>query len=53
MSQNKVECMKSIVHIEKELVKLKIIHKEVVESETHYKGVLKLRKTDLKELMKK
>jgi hypothetical protein len=48
----KVQCMKAIVHIEKELVKLKKIHKEVVESETHYKGVLKLRKADMKELMK-
>ena len=51
--QTKVQCMQSIVKIEKKLDEVIVIHKHTDESIKHLKKVLKERKTDLKELMKK
>ena len=51
--QTKVQCLQSIVKIEKKLDQVIIIHKHADESIKHLKKVLRERKTDLKELMKK
>ena len=50
--QTKVQCMQSIVKIEKKLDDILVIHKHAGASIKDLKKVLKERKADLKELMK-